>query len=390
MVKLGEISTKEANKLLRRASEASTYLLSQRTALESKLFPVTAYNSVACAQIYRGYEYSIFKQLANSISPEEIGKRCRTLAMAPNVLGMWAFIGLWGLGRMQDLFDAGGAKKEALERRKEAKFLIDFWYRMATSYYTNGKALAAESGDTALCLPQNILTMVKQELKPITEDERSKLKRATAQLYVAEFLSYCECRASIHEMGPYPMGRNTNLIFREFSPLYDGSRLIFEWQDTEAKSPLPNLSIALVLKDMEELVFTDFATLFAKPEDYATHITHYALFTRRGNKIETVPFKVLAELESFASDLQGELYLKFADWDDVTRLKAGASVFLKWFYIFTDMGGITDKVRLALSEDIVGDYLQLMLKSMGHPAWARLFRNKEECAKDPTFYELLD
>jgi hypothetical protein len=390
MARLGEISTKDANKLLRRASEASTYLLSQRTALESKLFPVTAYNSVACAQIYRGYEYKIFKELANHISPEDLGKRCRTLAMAPNVLGMWAFIGLWGLGRMQDLYDAGGPKKEPAERRKEAKFLIDFWYRMATSYYTNGKPLAAESGDTAVCLPEDILTLVKQQLKPITEDERSKLKRATAQLYVAEFLSYCECRASIHEMGPYPMPRSTSLVFREFSPLYDGSRLIFDWQDTKAKSPLPNISIALVLKDMQELVFTDFATLFAKPEDYTPHITHYALFTRHGTKVEPVSFKMLAELEQFASDVQGELYGKFADWDDVTRLKAGSSVFLKWFYIFSDMAGITGKMNFGLSEDIVGDYLQLMLKSMGHPAWARLFRNRQECDKDPTFYELLD
>ncbi|MFX0079953.1 MAG: hypothetical protein ACFE8O_12005, partial [Candidatus Hermodarchaeota archaeon] len=370
---IGDISTNKANTLLRRASAASTYLLSQRTALESKLFPVTAYNSVACAQIYRGYQYNLFKQLVDKISPEEIGQRCRTLAAYPNVLGVWAFIGLWGLGRMQDLFDAGGAENEIPERRKEAKFMIDFWYRMATNYYDSDTPLAAENNDTAQVLPDNILDMVKQELQPINKDQVSTLKRTMAQLYLAEFLSYCECRASIHEMGPYPISDNEVLIFREFSPLYDGSRLIWDWHDTEAKSPVPNISIALVLKDMEELIFTDFATLFPKPEDYTDHITQFALLTRYGDKIETTPFNVLTDLEKFATDVQTELYLEFAAWDDVTRLKAGSSVFLKWFYIFTDMGNITDKVTMGLDENLVGDYIELMLNSMGHPAWARLF-----------------
>ncbi len=387
---IGDISTNKANTLLRRASAASTYLLSQRTALESKLFPVTAYNSVACAQIYRGYQYNLFIKLAEHISPEEIGQRCRTLAAYPNVLGVWAFIGLWGLGRMQDLFDAGGAENETPERRKEAKFMIDFWYRMATNYYDSDTPLAAEDNDTAQVLPDNILDMVKQELQPINKDQVNKLKRTLAQLYLAEFLSYCECRASIHEMGPYPISDNEVLIFREFSPLYDGSRLIWDWHDTEAKSPVPNISVALVLKDMEELVFTDFATLFPKPEDYTDHITQFALFTRYGDKIEITPFTVLTDLEKFATDVQTELYLEFAEWDDVTRLKAGSSVFLKWFYIFTDMGNITDKVTMGLDENLVGDYIELMLNSMGHPAWARLFRSKEECDKDPSFYELLD
>jgi hypothetical protein len=141
---------------------------------------------------------------------------------------------------------------------------------------------------------------------------------------------------------------------------------------------------------MEELVFTDFATLFPKPQDYADNITHFALFTREDNKITTVPFTALDGLEKFATDVQTELYLEFAEWDNVQRLKAGASVFVKWLYIFTDIAGITDQVTLGLSEDIVGDYLQRMLSAMGHPAWARLFRSKEECDKDPTFYELLD
>ncbi len=387
---IGDIGTQEANMLLRRVSAASTYLLSQRTALESKLFPVTAYNSVACAQIYRDYQYNMFKELARHVSPEEIGNRCRTLAAYPNILGVWAFIGLWGLGRMQDLFDAGGAQNELPKRRKQAKFMIDFWYRMATSYYNSDKPLAAENNDTACVLPNNVLNMVKQELQPIDTDQRAKLKRTMAQLYLAEFLSYCECRASIHEMGPYPFGDNDYLIFREFSPLYDGSRLIWDWHDTQAKSPVPNLSVALVVKDMEELVFTDFATLFPKPEDYSEHITQFALFTRYGDKIETTSFSVLTDLEKFATDVQTELYLKFAEWDDVKRLKAGSSVFLKWFYIFTDMGNITDKFTMGLDEDKVGDYIQLMLNSMGHPAWARLFRSKDECDKDPSFYELLD
>jgi len=387
---IGDITTQDANNLLRRASEASTYLLSQRTALESKLFPVTAYNSVACAQIYRSYQYDLFKHLANHITPEEIGRRSRTLAAYPNVLGMWAFIGLWGLGRMQDLFDAGGPEHEPPKRREEAKFLIDFWYRMATSYYASDRPLAAENNDTTLVLPDSILETVKQELQPITPDQRNELKRTMAQLYLAEFLSYCECRASIHEMGPYPLNENEYLIFREFSPLYDGTRLIWDWHDTKAKSPIPNLSVALVVKDMEELVFTDFATLFPKPEDYADHITQFALFTRYNEKIETTSFSVLNDLEKFATDVQTELYLEFAEWDDVKRLKAGSSVFLKWFYIFTDMGNITDKVTMGLSEDIVGDYLQRMLNAMGHPAWARLFRSKEECDQDPSFYELLD
>ncbi|MDO8056925.1 MAG: hypothetical protein Q6361_08700, partial [Candidatus Hermodarchaeota archaeon] len=216
---IGDISTQDANNLLRRASEASTYLLSQRTALESKLFPVTAYNSVACAQIYRGYQYDIFKQLATKVTPEEIGERCRTLAAYPNVLGMWAFIGLWGLGRMQDLFDGGGPEQEPAERRKEAKFLIDFWYRMATSYYASDRPLAAENNDTTLVLPDSILDVVKQELQPITSDQRIALKRTMAQLYLAEFLSYCECRASIHEMGPYPLKENEYLIRVEKSEI---------------------------------------------------------------------------------------------------------------------------------------------------------------------------
>lgn len=388
---LGDLNIDRVNQLISKVSDVSTRLLSERAIVESKLFNVTAYNGLACFQLYNGYQYKIMKELAKHIDPAEIGRKCKTLAMIPNALGMWAFIGLYMLGRMQTLHDLGGPQNEPEERREEGKFILDFWQRMASAYY-DGFLFADDNGFRILVLPGSILNMVKENLVELDKDKIPKLKRTMAQVQLTEFLYYCECRASIHEMGPYKISDDEILLFREFSPLWDGTNLKFEWGNLEAKSPLPNISIALTLKGIDSVDFTDYGTMFVKPEDYTNNIRKVAMFTRRGDKIEPVGLDILEPLNQFATDAQTELYLKFAEWPEDMKVLSGAEVFAKYLFTFTDIAGITNKFKLGINDETKKKWFPKIMTEwkIMHPSWARIFRPKEEWKVDPTFYWMVE
>ncbi len=388
---LGDLNIDRVNQLISRVSDVSTRLLSERTLVESQLFNVTAYNCLACFQLYNGYQYSIMRELAKHIDPAEIGRRSKTLAMVPNTLGMWAFIGLYMIGRMQTLWELGGPENEPEERKKEVNFMLDFWQRMASAYF-DGHLFADDNQFRINVLPGSTLKFVKENLMELDRERVSKLKRVMAQLQLTAFLYYCECRASIHEMGPYRIGEDEILIFREFSPLWDGTNLKFEWGDLDAKSPLPNVCFALTLKGIESAEFTDYGTMFIKPQDYTNNIRKVAIFTRRGEKVEPVGLDILDPLNQFATDAQSELYLKFAEWPEEMKILSGAQVFTTYLFVFTDLAGITNKFKFGISEETREKWLPKVMNEwkIMHPSWARIFRPKEEWAKDPTFYWMVE
>ncbi|MEM3594876.1 MAG: hypothetical protein QXS27_09095, partial [Candidatus Jordarchaeaceae archaeon] len=66
---LGDLNIDRVNQLISRVSDVSTRLLSERTLVESQLFNVTAYNCLACFQLYNGYQYNIMRELAKHIDP---------------------------------------------------------------------------------------------------------------------------------------------------------------------------------------------------------------------------------------------------------------------------------------------------------------------------------
>ena len=134
----------EANKLLTEINDIFEYHITHRGLLESKIFPVTAY---ICVSFYNSYDmlYDILKKVSEKTTPEEMGKKSRKILSELQTLTI-NYIPLYYLeGRMGEIFRQGSdAKSESEEKRKETLFILDFWKRLASSYYQHGKLFAAD------------------------------------------------------------------------------------------------------------------------------------------------------------------------------------------------------------------------------------------------------
>ena len=379
---------KSANDLIAHASELVDYQVSRRGLLETQLFPVTAY---ICVSFYNAYDmlYDILKKISEKTTPEEMGRQSRKILSEIHALSIFYIPLYYMVGRMGEIQrNNGDPKSESPEKREQTLFVLDFWKRLATSYFQNQKLSVYDSNKQNIVLDQSEISKPLNNVVDLSTEEIKQVKRTMANLEVVSFLDECEARAKICDHGPYQISDNEALIFREISHLYDGGKPHFSWSETNAKAPYNNIAFVYRLKEVEAN-FDDFATLEANPQDFTKNITGVALLTRDGEKVKSLDLDVLDSFRDYSEKANKELFLKFSKWDRKQRLIAGAYAYCYGYARYTNFVGISDEINWDLTERTMNKYVPMFMESDYDPGIPRLFRSKSKKRKEgPSLYLL--
>ncbi len=382
------MNVNEANELIKKASELVDFQVSKRGLLESQLFPVTAY---ICVSFYNAYDmlYDVLSKVAKKTTPEKMGKESRKILSEIHALSIFYLPLYYMVGRMGEISrNNGDPQTETVEKREQTIFVLDFWNRLARSYFPNNQLSVYDSNKKNVALNQEDVDWVNDRIVDVTFEKANKIKRIMANLETLSFLDECEARAKICDHGPYEVGNNEKLVFREISHLYDGGKPHFTWSKTEAEAPYNNIAFVYRLKDVE-VSFDDFATLETNPADFSKHITGIGLFIREGEKVKTIDFDELQPFSDYSVNANKELFLKFSKWDRKQRLIAGAYAYCYGYARFTNFIGFTDEVNWDLTERTMNKYIPHFMESDFDPGIPRLFRSKAKKKREgPSLYLL--
>jgi len=390
----------------------------------------------------QSYQYNVVSETAKALPPEELARRNKTLAVPLNQLAFNSFAMLYLHGRAQVLYDNIQKKKkdpsvevEPEEKKKETKFILDYWKRLGPNYRNDGKLTAGDG--TIRILPQDTLETLQSEMVSVRDkpDLVRKLKRTIASLTSRNFLAMIECRAGIFEQGPYETDSPDEiLIFKDFITLYTGE-LPFGLEETgmdidslmpmvsqlqtKATSPVDNVIFGITLKNMKKAAYNDWGTAFYEPADFTQNITSVGLWTREQihpkdmrypnnlGTIKKLPFDVLDSLQKYAQDALNEMYVEIATWEFIRKLMAGANNYSNavpavialyagmeqnWDWTWP-MDVINDEQRSEMiSTAAVKGYIEKLAKAPAnvHPFVTRFFRSKKKRRQDASYYFLQD
>ena len=377
------------NKQIAHLSDVFTNILLERGLLESQLFPVNAYISLACYNTYET-QYDIMKQVWDRISPEELAVKSKTLLSEIHALSItyqWLY---YGLGRMGVIFNQCNSdpEKESKDKQNQWRFILENWYRLGTHYFTSQKPTVESAGYVNLAFEEDVLSWLQDRLEPVELQQVNKLRKAIGAVDLYAFMDECEARAKIIEHGPYSISDKEILVITEYTHLYDGhGDLWLPWSETETKLPTSTLGIAMTLKDMKAKAI-DVGTISLDPAEYGDHVTSMMAYAKKGTKLATVGLDELPAYGETADAAQQELFLRFAEWDKQQRLIAGAKAYMRGFARFTNQVGITNQITWDLTPHSMEEYVPYFMEHDGDNAFARMFRPPDERAKDPTFYHL--
>ncbi len=452
---LGDISDEEVNDIISMFSQSVLENFQTRGVVESKIFPVNHYIHVACYILYdQSYQYNILKEVASKISPEDIAKRSKSLGSRSNHLGFYSLLMLYLHGRAEIIYDNLIKKKagedivvEPETKKKETKFIMDFWKRLSPNYLNEGELTLKSKKIT--CLSDDYIENLKGNMISIdnNKDLIKQLKQTIAQLTIYSFLSQAECRMSISEQGPYYFEGNTEpLVFKEFLDLHTGDDMFginmsgnMPYKITKI-APVPNVIFGMTLKDMNKIEFNDFGTLFADPTDLSSNITSIGIWTKELThpkdlrypnnlgELKPLSLNILTELSEFAKSATKELYIDISKWNFTKKLMFGSNLYVNriassyaqfagiednynWTWPFDYAASkplktnLIDKEKIDFYIDVLGEKVKTtkdekeatkvqiasLEKYKGiHPFLPRMFRSKRVRKLDPFYYFLQD
>jgi len=428
---LGDISDEEANELITSFCLSLRPDFVRREMVESQIFPVTHYIHTACYILYdQSHQYNILKEVASKISPEEIGKRSKCLGAPLNQLSFCSIAMLYLHGRAQVIYDNIEKKKagdtdiviEPESKKKETKFILDFWRRLSPNYL-NDRTLTIDNKDITF-LSDDYLKDLKDQMIPIGENNKeiiTKAKQTIAHLTIYNFLAHAECRAGIFDHGPYYFEGNPNpVIFKEFQSLYAGDETfglklseILPYKITKP-APCSDVIFGMMLKDMNQIEFNNWGTIFADPSDFTSNISSIGIWTkeplhpknlRYPNDLGTLkPLtpKTLDDLIDFAKRATKELYITFSKWSFIKKLILGTSLYANDFLaLCTGYAGLENDFNWTWPFDFADDkplkndmdkerinwYIERLKPwKGGHPFLKRMFKRIKTQMTDPFYY----
>ncbi|MHA1492302.1 MAG: hypothetical protein ACTSRI_21945, partial [Promethearchaeota archaeon] len=258
-------------------------------------------------------------------------------------------------GRAQVIYDNIRKKKagepdiivEPEAKKKETKFVLDFWKRLSPNYLNNGE-LTAQNKKIQF-LSDGYINNLKDQMIPIGDNKEliNKLKKAIAHLTIYSFLLQGECRLSIYEHGPYYFEGNPEpLIFKEFLELKAGDdifgiKMSGRISDIITKpTPIPNIVFGMTLRDMNKLEFNDWGTLFADPAEFSSNITSIGIWTKKRmhpkdlrypdnlGDLKPLSLNILDDLIKYANNATKEFYFDLSKWNAIRKLMYGANIYV--------------------------------------------------------------
>jgi hypothetical protein len=346
------------NELIAYHSPISERLTAERTSLESKLIPVTAYIVVACVESFLRYG-DIVRRIETAMPAEEIGRRARVPGCQVDTCFLWSIANFALLGRKVI------AQMDPSQDRPELLYpVLDFWERAARAYRGDDGTRQAADTDTATPYDEATIERLLADAVEVDEPElRARIKRFNATLVNFLFLLYFDTRAGYGDTGPYPVpghpGRS--VLVRD---LYRIGRSDLPWSDVCEGIPYRDLTMSLVLEGGSFRV-TDFGTSNHTPEDYLDRVVGFALHTPDG---KAVPLDELDEIVAAVRAAQATHYRNIAAMDRMEKIRCGAYVYFSFLRPFAEVAGVADEIDWTVPRDLPDPVVELIAEMVGDNA----------------------
>jgi hypothetical protein len=344
-----------ANRLIAYHSPISKALTTERTSLESKLIPVTAYILVACAETFLRYPEMV-RAIDAAMPAEEIGRRARRPGCQIDTCYLWSIANFTLVGRK-----VFAMLDPSLDTPERAHTVLDFWERAALAYRADGTRQAWDDGTARPYENDVIASLLDGVVDVAGPEDRTRIARFNATLVNHHFLLYFDTRAGYGDTGPYavPGHPDRRLLVRD---LYRLGHSDFPWSDVAAGVPYQNLTAALVL-DGVDFTITDFGTSNHTPEDYLDHLVGYGLYTTDGCELGEVRAVPLDEIDAIVAAIrtaQAQHYRNIAAMSRDEKIRAGAYVYFSFLRPFAVEAGIADELDWSVPRDLPDLAYQLL------------------------------
>ncbi|HTN78988.1 MAG TPA: hypothetical protein VMK16_04875 [Acidimicrobiales bacterium] len=334
-----------ANRLIAYHAPIAQALSAERTSLESKLIPVTAYVITACVESWYRYPEMI-RAIDKAMPAEEIGLVGRRPGTRINTVHLWGVPNFWLLGRKVVMGMGAG-----LDDPEAAYTVLDFWERAVLAFRGDGTMQAWDTDDVR---PYEgaVAAELLDGTAAVDDAQRSRIKKLNATLVGYEFLMWFDTRSGAQDTGPYAVPGHDGqvMLVRDFSQL---GRSDFWWSDVAADVPYTNLTAALVLDDVRFRV-TDFGTSYTTPEDYLDRVVRFGLFTTdaESGELRIVPSGEIEAIVTAVRKAQSAHYRNIASMDRHEKIRCGAYVYFSFLRPFALAAGIADDLDWELPRDI--------------------------------------
>lgn len=335
-----------ANRLVAYHSEISKAMTAERTSLESKLIPVTAYILVsACEAWFRWPE--IVTAIDAARPAEDIGASARRPGCRVNAVHLWSAANIFLVGRkFLTMFQL------AADDAVKVNTVLDFWERAATAFRGDGHRQAWDAGFSVKAYDDDVVGTLGAGAAPVDDDTRTRIKRFNALLTSYLFLLYFDTRVGTGDTGPYDLGGGRILLVRDF---YEMGPSHFWWSQVADGMPYRNLTAAMVLEGVDVKV-NDWGTSVTHPEDYLDHLVDYGLFTTDSadGSLRPVSLDELASITAAVKTAQAQHYRNVAAMDRDEKIRCGAYVYFTFLRPFAEAAGIADTLDWTVPRDTVG------------------------------------
>jgi hypothetical protein len=337
--------TAEINRWLTYHGESTKAMTRQRTALESKLIPITAYVCISAVECYRRHPEMV-AVIDAAMPAEEIGARARYPGTQVDSVHIWSQANIYLLGRNLLMMLGHNTPEAAPER---TAIVLDFWERCSLAFRGDGNHQAFESD--LVCTPyhDDVIHQIADGTHAVDDPQLwSSVKKTNAQLHSYQFLLYFDTRSGMVDTGPYDLGDGRTVLLRDYSKMGVSD---FWWSaDVGSAIPYQNLTAAYVLRDVEVDV-NDWGTSVTRPENYLDHVERFGLFTTDNGKLEAVPLERIADIHAATKGAQKKLYRNIAAMTRDVRIAAGTYVYFSFLRPFAEVAGCADDLDWTCPRD---------------------------------------
>lgn len=342
----------EVDRFIGYHGEITKAMTSERTSLESRLVPISAYVLISAVECYRRHP-EVVAEIAGAASPEEVGAAGRRPGNQVDAVHLWSLANIYLHGRQILILLGRIAPDDAPER---TAVVGDFWRRAARAYRGDGHDQAWDAGLTLRPYADDVVEALVDGTSAVDDDRWPAMKKLNATLTTYLFLLYFDTRAGIGDTGPYPLPDDRVLLVRDFSKLGASD---FPWSAPVASEvPYRNLTAAYVLEDVG-LRVNDWGTSVTDPEDYLGRVVRFGLFTTDGGGLDPVPPDELEAIRTAVRTAQTEHYRLVAKMERDERIDAGAYVYFTFARPFAEVAGVAEDIDWTVPRDS-GDVYEML------------------------------
>jgi hypothetical protein len=341
---------RRVDELIAYHSEISSRLTKERTSLESRLIPVSAYVIVSCIEALSRYP-DMMRRIDAAMPAEEIGRRARRPGCRVNTVHLWTLANLPLVGRkvLGTIDPSAGSDVDALHT------IFDFWERAARAYRGDG---TLQAWDTNTVKPYTdpagddaVLQALLAGVADVDDEQRSRIKRFNATLISYLFLLYFDTRVGAGDSGPYELADGRVALVRDY---YQMGVSDFWWSDVACDVPYQNLTATFVLEGVTIDRITDFGTSNTTPEDYLDHVVGFGLSAPdpRTGELRRVPLDELDDIVVRIRGAQSAHYRNIAKMTRDDKIRCGAYVYFGFLRPFAQEAGIENELDWTVPRDI--------------------------------------